>query len=426
MLCNLKLGFQCFYEKAKLARVVEFCLKQIIICFVMRYGVFMRVIQRYLVTSFVGPFILGSLFFIIFLLTFQLFNLVKVILNKDVPLTEVLALFGHIAISFTPLSIPISILFATMFTLSKLAEDSEIVAMRAFGFSKNKIFLPFLIIGCLIGLALYSVNLKIIPNSKTQFKNTIIRLTSKAILRNVKSEQFYAEIPKATIYAENVSKRGTLLKNVFIHIRNKEGFDERSILAKKGVLIKTSEGPGRSPKIRLLLYDGNIAKINRSNKGVAKILFKEYEFPLMSNDIKIGFVTRDGMRSTSEIIELRKSIKSQIIKLKSGATKETGLKNLKKRLLNLEIEYWQRINNSIQCVIFVFLGFCLSFGHNRFKKKGFSGPLFLSIIGYYGVFFFLLSIVKKGGVPPFAAILTPSAMVVILCFFLMRRLNWVS
>ena len=386
----------------------------------------MRVIQRYLVSSFVGPFILGSLFFIIFLLTFQLFNLVKVILNKDVPLTEVLTLFGHMAISFTPLSIPISLLFATMFTLSKLAEDSEIVAMRAFGFSKNKIFLPFLIVGVLIGLALYSVNLKIIPNSKTQFKNTVIKLTSKAILRNVKSEQFYAEIPKATIYADKVSKRGTLLENVFIHIRNEEGFDERSILAKKGVLIKTREGLERSPKIRLLLYDGNIAKINRSNKNVAKILFKEYEFPIMSGDIKIGFVTRDGMRSTSEIIGLTKNIKNEIDKLKVGEKRGPGLKKLRRRLLNLEIEYWQRINNSIQCVVFVILGFCLSFGHNRFKKKGFSGPLFLSIIGYYGVFFFLLSIVKKGGIPPSVAILTPSGLALILCFFLMRRLNWVS
>ncbi|MBG07547.1 MAG: hypothetical protein CME68_02220, partial [Halobacteriovoraceae bacterium] len=307
-----------------------------------------------------------------------------------------------------------------------LAEDSEIVAMRAFGFSKNKIFLPFLIVGVLIGLALYSVNLKIIPNSKTQFKNTVIKLTSKAILRNVKSEQFYAEIPKATIYADKVSKRGTLLENVFIHIRNEEGFDERSILAKKGVLIKTREGLERSPKIRLLLYDGNIAKINRSNKNVAKILFKEYEFPIMSGDIKIGFVTRDGMRSTSEIIGLTKNIKNEIDKLKVGEKRGPGLKKLRRRLLNLEIEYWQRINNSIQCVVFVILGFCLSFGHNRFKKKGFSGPLFLSIIGYYGVFFFLLSIVKKGGIPPSVAILTPSGLALVLCFFLMRRLNWVS
>ena len=176
----------------------------------------------------------------------------------------------------------------------------------------------------------------------------------------------------------------------------------------------------------MLLYDGNIAKINRSNKDVAKILFKEYEFPIMSSDLKIGFVTRDGMRSTTEIIELRENIKSQISKSKSGEKKVTDLKGLRRRLLNLEIEYWQRINNSIQCVIFVALGFCLSFGHNRFKKKGFSGALFLSIIGYYGVFFFLLSIVKKGGMSPSLAILTPSALVGLLCFFLMRRLNWVS
>ena len=60
----------------------------------LRSGVVMRVIQRYLVINFVGPFIMGSMFFIIFLLTFQLFNLVKVILNKDVPFSEVLALFG--------------------------------------------------------------------------------------------------------------------------------------------------------------------------------------------------------------------------------------------------------------------------------------------------------------------------------------------
>ena len=70
------------------------------------------------------------------------------------------------------------------------------------------------------------------------------------------------------------------------------------------------------------MYDGNIAKINRSNKGVAKILFKEYEFPIMSSDIKIGFVTRDGMRSTTEITELRKSIKKEI-KNKVKQTKES-------------------------------------------------------------------------------------------------------
>ena len=218
----------------------------------------------------------------------------------------------------------------------------------------------------------------------------------------------------------------TFLENVFIHIKNKEGLDERSILAKKGVLIKTQEGNERSPKIRLLLYDGNIAKINRSDKNVAKVLFKEYEFPIMSSDIKIGFVTRDGMRGTTEIIELRKSIKKQISKSKSAQQKKVDLNGLRRRLLNLEIEYWQRINNSIQCVVFVVLGFCLSFGHSRFKKKGFSGSLFMSIIGYYGIFFFLLSVVKKGGVPPSVAILTPSVMVMALCFFLMRRLDWVS
>ena len=128
----------------------------------------------------------------------------------------------------------------------------------------------------------------------------------------------------------------------------------------------------------------------------------------------------------NELLELRKSIKKQISKSNSAQQKKVDLNGLRRRLLNLDIEYWQRINNSIQCVVFVVLGFCLSFGHSRFKKKGFSGSLFMSIIGYYGIFFFLLSVVKKGGIPPSVAILTPSVMVMALCFFLMRRLDWVS
>ena len=132
------------------------------------------------------------------------------------------------------------------------------------------------------------------------------------------------------------------------------------------------------------------------------------------------------MRSNEEILELREKIKKDIQYMEKNEEKKLELEDLKKRLLNLEIEYWQRINNFLQCVVFVMLGFCLSFGHNRFKKKGFSGELFLSIIGYYGLFFFLLSLVKKGGVPPYIAILTPSGLVFLFSIFLMRRLNWAS
>ena len=379
--------------------------------------------QRYMAISFLGPFILSTLFFVIFLLTFQLFSLVKVFLYKDVSFNVAMGLFWQICMSFLPLALPISTLFATMFTLNKLSEDCEIVAMRSFGLSKMKLFLPFLAIGLCISAVLYSLNLNMIPYSKTIFKNTIIKLTSKGVLKNIRPGQFYSEIPRATIYAEKVFNKGTLLENVFIHLKFKDGDHERTILAKKGHLKKIKIGSRDVPSLRLLLFEGNISKVNKIKGSVEKILFKEYEFPIMSGDIKIGFVTRDGMRSNKELILLREALQKEYHERKKVNGNYLKIKN---RLINVEIEYWQRINNSLQCIAFVFLGFCLSFGHNRFKKKSFSGPLFLSIIGYYGLFFLLLSIVKQGDLEPMVAILSPSIFILFVSLVWMKKLDWVN
>ena len=379
--------------------------------------------QRYVAISFLGPFVLSTLFFVIFLLTFQLFNLVKVFLYKDVSLNEAVGLFWQICMSFLPLAVPISTLFATMFTLNKLSEDCEVVAMRSFGLSKTKVFFPFLAMGICVGVTLYSLNLNIIPYSKTIFKNTVIKLTSKGVLKNIRPGQFYSEIPKATIYAEKVFNKGTLLENVFIHLKFQNEEHERTILAKRGHLKKINVESRDVPSLRLLLFEGNISKINKIKGSVEKILFKEYEFPIMSGDIKIGFVTRDGMRPNKELMLLRKELRKEYNKTKKTEANYLSIKN---RLINVEIEYWQRINNSLQCIVFVFLGFCLSFGHNRFKKRSFSGPLFLSIIGYYGLFFLLLSIVKKGSLEPMLAILSPSFLILLFSLAWMKRLDWVN
>ena len=113
------------------------------------------------------------------------------------------------------------------------------------------------------------------------------------------------------------------------------------------------------PSLRLLLFEGNISKVNKIKGSVEKILFKEYEFPIMSGDIKIGFVTRDGMRSNKELTLLREALQKEYHERKKVNGNYLKIKN---RLIYVEIEYWQRINNSLQCIAFVFLGFCLSFG----------------------------------------------------------------
>ena len=95
--------------------------------------------------------------------------------------------------------------FATIFTLNKMSEDSEIIAMRSFGMTKFKIYLPFLVVSLMLALTINSLYSVFIPKANAAFKNTIVKLTSSGMLSSIKSGQFFTDIPNATLFAEYVS-----------------------------------------------------------------------------------------------------------------------------------------------------------------------------------------------------------------------------
>ena len=100
---------------------------------------------------------MSTAFFVLFLLIFQIFRIIKIVVSKGVAVDLILELLFHISMTFLPFAIPISVLFASIYTLNKMSEDSEIVAMRSFGISKFRLLLPFLIVGIVIAVATFSL-----------------------------------------------------------------------------------------------------------------------------------------------------------------------------------------------------------------------------------------------------------------------------
>ena len=98
------------------------------------------ILPLYLGSSFVVPFFMSAAFFSLFLLTFQLFKITQLVINKGVEISVILEMVLHILITLIPLAIPISTLFATIYTMNKISTDSEFVAIRSFGISKEKPF----------------------------------------------------------------------------------------------------------------------------------------------------------------------------------------------------------------------------------------------------------------------------------------------
>ncbi len=388
-------------------------------------------IQRYLAANFIIPLVGSCLFFVFFLLTFQMFRMTQLIIAKDVPVTEVGFLLLNIAITFIPMAIPLSVLFSMIFSLGRMSDDSEIVAARSFGLSRERLFLPYLIVGLMVALLTLALNIQVIPASRKAFKTTMLRLTSTGMLSNIRPEQFFTEIPGITLYSQSVEGNGKILGNVFLHMGNQERGEEQIILAKKGVLVK--HGQESVFNMRLHLFDGNITKTKSGSPQVEKILFEEYDFPVFQNDARPSSVSNDSTWSSRELWNVIREQKQKIIEFKEiqkkrelGQEEKNVESQTKGNLTLLLLEFWSRINNPFQVLAFTFLGFGLGIKKGRGKSRNTGAIALLLLVGYYTILFLGIAMAKKGQMDAFVANFMPTILLCGFGIYFYRKFDWAS
>ena len=166
------------------------------------------------------------------------------------------------------------------------------------------------------------------------------------------------------------------------------------------------------------------------DKTVEKILFAEYDFPVVSGGVLPGFVTKDSMRSNAELIkvidERKKRLEEFALKSELSGEETSEKNNILSNLPKTELEYWSRFNTPLQVLLFIFLGFSLGIkkGRGKTKNSGSLGLFFL--LGYYVLFFSGVSLARKGNVPAFVVIYLPTLLSLLLGARLYQKLDWQS
>ena len=390
----------------------------------------LKVTTRYLAANFIPPFVIGFVFFVAFLITFYMFRIISLIVTKGIQIGVVLEMVANLSVSFFPLAAPLAVFFATIYTLNALSDDSEIIAMRSFGITKFKIYLPFLVISILIAGTIFSLNSVYIPKANANFKNTIVKLTSTGMLTSIKAGQFFTDIPNATLFAENVSIDGNNFDEVFLHVKDKSSIEQRIIFAKKGSLIKLYADEFHAPSLRLHLVDGNIVKINNEGDQIEKILFQEYDFPVFSAEMSSTMLDKDSMKTNAELIQtIETRQKDYTAKIQSAPANEEEIRSrfeARKSIVKSQIEYYGRFIIVPQVMLFVLLGFSLGIKKGRGGTSKNSVTAIIILLSYYGIYFFGLSIAQKGLIPAFVASFSPSVLLFLISIYFFRKLDWVG
>lgn len=377
------------------------------------------ILRRYMANSFIVPFMVALSFFVLFLLTFQLFKIVRIVANKAVMVSTIMELVGHIALSFVPMAIPLSVLFATLYSLNKLSSDSEFVAMRSFGLSRFKLFFPYFFFSLVIGATTFFLNSELIPYSQTQFRKAVSILTSKGLLTDIKKGQFFTDIPEVILFATDVQEEGKVLIRPFIHVNPPNGNEHgvmRTIFAQRGELIKSEENKWGLSDLRLKLFQGNIIKYSTLNDDLEKTLFEEYDFPLTDGGVNVSIATKDSMRSTQDLYRV----------IKQRDAKRSDKEKISKDDVKAEVEFFGRINTPFMCLIFSLLGFSLGVQKTRGKSRSSSSMTLLVLIAYYALFFFGVSMARKAVIPSYVAVFFPTFIGAIIGVYFYKKLRWVS
>ncbi len=371
-------------------------------------------LQRYLAGQFIMPLIVSTLFFICFMLTFQLFRMTEMLVTRDLSLSFVLSLLGDISLTFIPMSLPIAVFFSTIYCLNRFCSDSEYIAMRAGGMTKGRILTPFLLTAGLLSVSVYHLNQEIIPHSQKEFARKINLLISSGMLAGIKEGQFFNEIPNVTMFATRATKYGRNLEEVFLHFKEEKG--DRVIQAARGELIPERHADSGLERLTLKLFDGNI--IGRKADGeIEKILFKQYDFPVSQNQLDLKVSLKETMLSSSELAKALAMTPEEA---------EAKYRFNKKDLFNARYEYWSRKNGAVICFIFCFLGFALGIKGNRGKGAN-SGLIgLISLIIYYALFFSLVSLARKGSIPMPVAVFVPTLVLAGIGFRYYSKLDWQS
>ena len=99
----------------------------------------MKRLDRFILKSFIGPFI-AILLVVIFILMMQfLWLYIDELVGKGLSLKVVLEFLGWGSATLLPLSLPLATLLSSMMTMGSLGENNELLAIKEAGISLKRV-----------------------------------------------------------------------------------------------------------------------------------------------------------------------------------------------------------------------------------------------------------------------------------------------
>ena len=355
-----------------------------------------RRIDWYIIFKFLGTYFFAIALIISIAVVFDINENVDKFINNKAPVKAIIFdYYMNFIPYFSNLFSPLFVFIAVIFFTSKLAENSEIIAMMSTGMSFKRLLRPYMISAAIIALLTYGLGAYVIPKgnvTRLDFENKYKGKKTQQYVRNVQLEVDSGVIAYIERY-ENYNKTGYR-------------FSLDKFIDKKLVSHMTA---------RRITYDTTSVHkwtirdyMIREMDGMREVITTGTQMDSIIAMEPQDFLIARGQQQTMTSSELSEYISKQ---------KKRGFANIKE----FEIEYHQRIAMSFAAFILTVIGVSLS---SR-KVKGGIG-LYLGIglaLSFSYILFQTISatFAVNGNASPMVAVWIPNILYAFIAVYLYRK-----
>ena len=349
-------------------------------------------IDRWLLGELIGPLLFAlTAFTVVSLSVGVMFDLVRKIVESNLPWTIAVQVLLLKLPSFLVISFPMATLMASLLAYSRLSANSELTALRSVGVTASRMVAPAIALALLMTSLSFLFNDVIVPRTNRSAEFTLQRALGKAIAAEKGDDIVYSRFGRVSrsdgesskgltqLFYASEFKDGTMI-DVTVLDFSRFGFTQ--------MLVADSASWNES-QAKWEFNDGKILTLTPSGSTTSAD-FDRYLYPLSPAPLRIARLPKDANNMTvSEAIEAERLLSD------AGDRKEA-------RRLRVRIQ--EKFTVPMACLVFGLIGSSLGAKPNSrtSRSQGFGISVVLIFV-YYVLSFSFSSLGVKGTLDPLLA-----------------------
>jgi len=360
----------------------------------------------------IDKYIFGELFKIflisIFAMTMVLYLdkflfMAEMIVNRGVSSMEMLMMMVFISPSFFAVTIPMSVLMASVVTFNQFSAHNEWVAMKSCNLSFIKLMKPVLFFSFTAYFMANIIMFWALPWGNQSYKVLVYDIIKNRANVDIKPNVFNRDF-KDLILLVKERRKNSILKGVFIADTSKVGTPE-IITSEQGIIFSNKE----SLKIQLKLNNGTIHQLSNEGGDYQTLNFDRYDINLSLPDTER--LEKKALIGNRELSFTQ--IKEKIAEMKQKGFKTSGP----------EVELSKKFSIPFTCLLFAFLGAPLGIKSSRSGKSGSFGVTVAVILIYYIGLIVTQNLGRIGKIHSYTSVWIPNMILTVVVVYIVYKMQ---